>query len=114
MCARSAICINNKLRYYYYYYYYYTPFENHTKVLKKYVRKRHQPLQQAVKQYNECITYKLKSDVNKNISNSITLKNNHANGPLIKELAPFSSIQYKTMIFNNFEIKINHESDSFT
>lgn len=82
------------------------------KVLKKYVRKSHQPLQQAVKRYNESTTYRLKPDVN-NSNNSFILKNNHTNEPINKELIPCSCIQYKTMIFNNFEIKINHESDSF-
>lgn len=34
-------------------------------------------------------------------------------GPLMKEFMPFSGIQYKTIISNNFEIKINYESNSF-
>lgn len=89
------------------------PFENHMKVLKKYIRKSHQPLQQAVKRYSEYTTYGFKLDKTKNNSNLLTFKNSHTDGPLMKEFMPFSGIQYKAIIFKNYEIKINHESDSF-
>lgn len=91
------------------------PFENHMKVLKKYVRKSHQPLQQAVNRYSEYTTYYgLKFDKTKNTLDSFTLKNIHTNGPLIREFLQFPGpIQYTTITFKDFEIKINHHSDSF-
>lgn len=50
------------------------------KVLKKYIRKSHQPLQQVVKRYREHTTYGLKFDMTKNNSNSFTFKNIHTDG----------------------------------
>lgn len=88
------------------------PFENHMKVLKNYIRKSNQPLQQAVKRYTETITYGLKSTTTDD-NNIINFKTPHTEGPMTKHLEKYYNFQYKILVFNNFEIKINHECDSY-
>lgn len=78
------------------------PFENHMKVLKKYVRKNNQPLQQAVKRYSESITYTntFKSNVaNSNLTYFMFIyKNKHTTGQLLPEFNGYFNFQYKTLI----------------
>lgn len=88
------------------------PFENHMKVLKNYIRKSNQPLQQAVKRYTESITYGIKPTTTEDYY-SFNFKTPHTEGPLTKDLEKYYNFQYKILIFNNFEIKINQECDSY-
>jgi len=90
------------------------PFENHMKTLKKFVRKSHQPLQQAVKRYSEHVTFKPQTVIDNSIQNNIfTYKNQHSNGPIII-MVPYLKIksQFKNIHFKNTEVKIN-DSDCY-
>jgi hypothetical protein len=60
------------------------PYENHMKVLKKTVRKHHQPLQQAVNRYNEINNFKCIINESSQIMNDLFMKflKQHNNGPL--------------------------------
>lgn len=89
------------------------PFENHMKVLKKYVRKSNQPLQQAVKRYNESISYSLKSITTEPNLINFTFKNKHSEGPLSTELNNYLNHQYKILIFHDTEIRIHREADNY-
>jgi len=89
------------------------PFENHMNVLKKYVRKTNQPLQQAVKRYSESISYNLKSNKTEPNLTHFTFKNKHTTGQLLPELNNYFNFQYKTLIFKNTEIRIDRESDNY-
>jgi len=85
------------------------PFENHMSVLKKYLRKSHQPLQQAVKRYNEQTTYlstKISNVFNRDL---FVLKQPHNDGPLPISLITKSFNQYKIVKFKNMEIRANEK-----
>jgi len=89
------------------------PFENHMKTLKKYVRKSHQPLQQAVKRYSERVTFKPQTVIdNSNPNNIFTYKNKHINEPIIMLHNLKITSQFKILSFKNTEVKIN-DSDCY-
>jgi len=83
------------------------------KVLKKYVRKSNQPLQQAVKRYNESICYSSKSNTTEPNLTNFTFKNKHSEGPLSTELNIYLNHQYKTLVFHDTEIRIHREADNY-
>jgi len=88
------------------------PFENHMKTLKKFVRKSHQPLQQAVKRYSEHVTFKPQTVVDNSNQNKIfSYKNKHSNGPIMLHNLKIKS-QFKTISFKNTDVKIN-DSDCY-
>lgn len=89
------------------------PFENHMKSLKKFVRKSHQPLQQAVKRYSEHVTFKPQIAIdNSNQNNIFTYKNKHSNGPIMPHNLLKIKSQFKSINFKNTEVKIN-DSDCY-
>jgi len=90
------------------------PFENHMSTLKKYIRKSHQPLQQAVKRYTEYNKYRKPVEESSNTT-YFTLKNIHNNnGPVTTTLSKTYSNykQFKTLKIKNTEICTN-EKDCF-
>lgn len=89
------------------------PFENHMTILKKYVRKSHQPLQQAVKRYSEQISFNA-SDLSSNYNfkhDDYVFKNRHTEGPLPIDVQ--IKYQYKYMLFKNSEIKTKNIADCY-
>jgi hypothetical protein len=91
------------------------PFENHMMVLKKYMRKCHQPLQQAVKRYSEQISFNNVSDLSINNCNfkhgDYVFKNRHTEGPLPIDVR--IKYQYNYMIFKDSEIKTKNIADCY-
>lgn len=90
------------------------PFENHMSTLKKYIRKTHQPLQQAVKRYTEYNKYGKPVEESGN-KIYFTLKNIHNNdGPVTTTLSETYTNykQFKTLQLKYTEICTN-EKDCF-
>lgn len=88
------------------------PFENHMKVLKKTVRKHHQPLQQAVNRYNEINNFKCIINESSQIINYPFMKclKQHSNGPLIDDcLGP----QFKKLVFSKITIDTTSSADCY-
>lgn len=86
------------------------PFENYMKVLKKFVRKSGQPLQQTVKRYTESIIFNTPIILNIKNSEKYQFKQQHTSGPMINNC---SEPQYKKMIFNKIVINTNNNADCF-
>jgi len=86
------------------------PFENYIKVLKKFVRKSGQPLQQTVKRYAESIIFNTPIILNIKNSEKYQFKQQHTSGPMINNC---SEPQYKKMIFNKIVINTNNNADCF-
>ncbi|XP_050064811.1 uncharacterized protein LOC114129556 [Aphis gossypii] len=85
------------------------PFENHMSVLKKYLRKSHQPLQQAVKRYNEETKYLNTQNSNVFNKDSFLFKQPHHDGPLPIPLMSKNVNQYKIVKLKNMEIRCNEK-----
>lgn len=88
------------------------PFENHMKVLKKYIRKSNQPLQQAIKRYSEETKYGQKPHLINYDSNCFTFEKEHNNGPLVTNYLN-QYLQYKVLNFKNTKIKITDEANCY-
>lgn len=83
------------------------PFENHMRILKKTVRKAAQPLQQAVKRYEEKMKFQMCCTNN----SDPVLKKPHTNGPLMHNLV---NPQYHILIFKTFKISTTLDNYVFT